>query len=150
MIVLYPTNHCFDDALDFISNRLKEDRRTAGHLILVHGIMLSPADHDPPNEPYAHAWVEDGITVWDAGILEGQGRVWYSVSRNEYYKNLRPQKMSRYNVSMAMRLNALHNNFGPWRKEYQELCGKGILGTPIHHAGIDEFVTGFLPVPEEK
>ncbi|HLX21672.1 MAG TPA: hypothetical protein VKR23_16115 [Gaiellaceae bacterium] len=128
MSTIYPTFTCFDDALEFINVRVKQDQRLAFDrtLTLVHGIALA---HTAPNEPYAHAWVEEGDRCWDAGLVDGQ-KVYYAVARDEFYAARRIQKTTCYTVRQACLENFRTKHYGPWRAEYAALCGSGrrVLG----------------------
>lgn len=143
---IFPTHTCFDDALDYVTERLKNDPRCIEVLSVVHGICLIPVG-TRKDEPYAHAWVEErrqpGETtlVWQGGILRDMGpcedpacedapkahdhegaRVFYAVTYPEFADELRPQKFTRYSVREAARENARTNHFGPWLDEYLALC----------------------------
>ena len=91
-----PTHRCFDDALDFISTLLRDEPWQAFDtlVVLVHGECLGT---EPPHvdEPYTHAWVEDGARVWDSGMLDGQ-RVYLEVERAEFYAARRVQRTVPY------------------------------------------------------
>lgn len=129
-MTILPTGTCFDDALDFISERVKREPRLAltGDLILVHGICLAPEGRRA-GEPFSHAWVEDSTTevnppleiVWQGGVLDGQ-RIWYAMPRAEFESKLRPQKSTRYTMREAALENKRTNHFGPWVEEYSNLC----------------------------
>lgn len=128
--VIRPTNTCFDDALDFIAERVKRDVELALHetrLILVHGICLAP-EGPLIGEPFAHAWVEERAPgepkqVWQGGILDGE-RVYYGIDADEFAQMLRPQKVTRYTVREAWLENERTEHFGPWVAEYEALCRK--------------------------
>lgn len=118
---ILPTHHCFDDALDFIEERLRRNA-SALHLVLVHGIALGPSGpHE--GEPFAHAWVEEDDVAWDCGMLDGQ-RVYYSLERGEFYASLRIQDFTRYTLREAWQENQRSGHYGPWKAEYAALCGK--------------------------
>ena len=121
---ILPTNACFDDALELIAERVKETPTLAfgRALILVHGIARGLEDGPRPDEPYAHAWVEEGDQCWDAGLLDGQ-RIYYAVSREEFYAARRIQTTTRYTVRQAALENLRTGHFGPWVAEYRALCG---------------------------
>lgn len=134
MPTMTPTHRCFDDALDFISERVTLDPELAHgvRLHLVHGILLAPANTVgvAPGQPFAHAWVEEDVglldcAVWDAGLVGGV-RVYYSVSRKAFFEKMRPQDMTRYTVREAYEQNVRTNHFGPWRLDYVDLCRKKV------------------------
>lgn len=90
-----PTGTCFDDALDFLSFRMKQDgvERAMRSLVLVHGICLVPEGHLKAGTRFAHAWVEetrpDGeVLAWQDGYAEGL-RVSYAVGLLELLQELR-------------------------------------------------------------
>lgn len=132
---LHPTNHCFDDALDFIDAACRADGYvifrvgadgavTSDRLTLVHGICLAP----PTFERYAHGWVEEGADVWDAGLLDGV-RVYLRMPQAEFYAYRQVQETTKYTVIEALRLNWASNHYGPWEEKYRALCGgRPLLG----------------------
>lgn len=115
-----PTHTCFDDALDFVGRCLKVNRARGLEMIIVHGILLSPAG-PTRDEPFAHAWVEYNGEVWQDAFL-GDQRVSYAVARAEFEKTFRPQKETRYTVAEASRENERSGHYGPWLPEYEALC----------------------------
>lgn len=131
MTKILPTHHCFDDALDFISERVLEDAALAHgtRLVLVHAICLAPADYASMKggDPYVHAWVEEtdpewpDVVVWDAGRLETGEFVRYSVRREEFRKILRVQDETRYTIRAAFNENRRSGHYGPWVPEYVAL-----------------------------
>ncbi|HJS76762.1 MAG TPA: hypothetical protein VJ778_05090 [Burkholderiales bacterium] len=118
---LLPTHHCFDDAIDYLVERVKRHPKLARRrtLILVHGIA-----HSDAGEAYAHGWVEEGGKCWDAALLDG-ARVWYSVTRDEYYAARQITETSRYTIREALAENLRTHSYGPWEPRYRGLCGKG-------------------------
>lgn len=125
MMDIFPTHTCFDDALDLIAERLKGNpalaRQPATVIALVHGILLAP-EGPHKDEPFAHAWVEEGDEVWNSGLLDGQ-RIYYALNRDEWYRLMRLQKATRYSLREAGRENRKSGHYGPWAEEYRELCG---------------------------
>jgi hypothetical protein len=121
-VTILPTHTCFDDALDYLAHRFKQDRRTAKKLTLVHGILLAP-EGAKKDQPFAHAWIEDGDRVWQDGFLEDGRRVTWSMSVAEFREKMRPQKETRYTAREACAENSRSGHFGPWVAEYQALCG---------------------------
>jgi hypothetical protein len=118
-----PTGRCFDDALEFVESRVIENPALAHEatLTLVHGIALAPSGpHE--GEPFAHAWVEEGETVWGAGLLDGR-RIYFPVERAGFYECLRIRSATRYTIREAAEENFRTNNYGPWKPEYIALCG---------------------------
>lgn len=120
---IFPTHTCFDDALDYIVAQLKIHPGMEHTLTLVHGIAIGTCGPHA-GEAYAHGWVEqDGYCV-EAGVFRDE-KVWYAVKRSQYYRARKIQKSTRYSVEEAWRLNEKHLTYGPWEREYIELCGKG-------------------------
>lgn len=118
---ILPTFHCFDDALDYLVQRVRAEPALADRetLHLVHALVLSDA-----GLPYAHAWCEEGDHCWDAGIVDGT-RIWYAVRRDEYYAARRPVRVTRYSIGAAWSLNRRFGNYGPWEPAYIAACGRG-------------------------
>lgn len=123
-VIILPTQHCFDDALDFIAERVKAEPTHAWRtdLILVHGICLIP-NGPRLGERFAHAWVEENDLCWDAGIVNGE-QVYYSMFHEAFYLILKVQETTRYTIKEAWIENKKANNYGPWLPEYLELCGR--------------------------
>lgn len=123
MSTILPTHTCFDDALDYLTERAKRDgwELVASALVVVHAICLAP-DGPHRGEQFAHAWVEEGPTLWQGGILEGQ-RVFWGASAEEVRAELRVQMEKRYTPAEAAILNRTHNTFGPWDPRIKMLCG---------------------------
>jgi hypothetical protein len=121
--VIMPTHHCFDDALEYISDRVIADPELAfsSRLMLVHAIAQAP-DGPKKGEPFAHAWVEeDGDTVWASGLIDGE-RIWFACARAEYHEHLRVQAVTTYTIREAWEQNKASGHFGPWKDEYRALC----------------------------
>jgi hypothetical protein len=129
MATILPTHHCFDDALEYVEQRVIRDSSLAfdTRLVLAHGILLVPEGHHA-DRPFVHAWceeTEDGHSVvWDAGMLDGE-RVWFSVDRAEWTAAMRPQLVTRYTLREAWAENVRSGTYGPWCPEYLALCGAG-------------------------
>lgn len=118
---IFPTGSCFDDALEFISERVTENRSAIDALLLVHGIALIPEDQPEAGKPFAHAWVEEGAEVWQSGILDGE-RIYFSAPKEEILPKLRVQEATRYAVREAHAENVRTKSYGPWLEKYQGLC----------------------------
>jgi len=124
-MTIFPTHHCFDDALDLLVQFLRED--PAGGLEhsrfwLVHGIARYPEGQPHAGERFAHAWVETfDKRVWDCGVLDGE-LITYSVDRAEFYEKLRIETTTRYSARAAWDENRRSGTYGPWQPEYQALC----------------------------
>ena len=127
MPTILPTQTCFDDALDYLSEAVREDPSWAlGHLRLVHGICLAP-EGQYAGELFAHAWVEEDRRVCiQAGILDGR-KGYYGISRAQHYALLRVQLTTVYTVEEALEKNLASNHYGPWESSYQSLCGDRVF-----------------------
>ena len=128
---IYPTHTCFDDALDFLVDVLRDNPREraalAQQLFLVHGLCQAP-----DGRLYAHAWVEDAVedTCIFTGILDGTRRV-FATPAHEYYAEVRVQEMTRYNLIQALQNNRFTNSYGPWEARYQaQVWPPGYGGRP--------------------
>lgn len=123
--MIVPTGTCFDDALDFFGQVLtpKQVFALAQDFSIVHGICLS----QETKTPYAHAWVEQrnalggNTIIWQAGVYEGD-RVYYAMALGDFEEDFIVQTCTRYTLTLALKMNDLWNNFGPWRKDYLALC----------------------------
>ena len=116
-----PTHTCFDDALDYIADRVTgldnaELIEAINGLFLVHAICIAPDGH-----AYAHAWVEDDKGCIDRGEIEGE-LVYYIMRKEEYYKQRNVQERTVYSITEACEMNVKYNTYGPWRAEYIALC----------------------------
>jgi hypothetical protein len=116
---LEPTHTCFDDALDFITLKVKHREILSAHStewLIVHALCQAP-----DGELYAHAWVETRDIAISAAIIDGQ-HTYFETPRREYYKLFRPVELNRYTVMEAMVLNYRHGHFGPWERRYWEVA----------------------------
>lgn len=124
---ILPTHSCFDDALDYLSWRVKRDKRCIHTLFLVHAICLAPEGRKK-DTPFAHAWVEEEVeglwVAWQDGFLRGQ-RITYSCDRDALVASLRVQEFTRYTVKQAAEENRRTGRYGPWLPQYEALCGDG-------------------------
>ncbi len=124
MTTILPTHRCFDDMLDYLALRLRNDKRLVPQLFLVHGILLNPDN----GEPFAHAWVEERQVVWNSGILDGVdqtvdgSKIYFSCSRVEWYVEMKPQHFTRYTAAQASSENVRSGHYGPWVEAYRALC----------------------------
>lgn len=135
--MLRPTQTCFDDALDFISEVMwllkgqlrsndGEVREYLERFVVVHGICLTP-----DGQPYAHAWVEEmDVRVWQGALLNG-ARIFHPQNRTTFYVERRVQESTRYSVAEAARENERTDHFGPWVEKYRALCGNRPQKVPI-------------------
>lgn len=119
-LTIYPTNTCFDDALDFlgIMSKKEPDKVRAGYFFLVHGILKNRDE----GYLYSHAWIETkDETVIHSGLLDKQ-LVYAEVPKSEYYDEMGLVECTRYTAREASDLNHKHVNFGPWKEKYVKLC----------------------------
>lgn len=121
--VIYPTGKCFDDALEFFGECVKQPGEEH-RFRLAHGICLMPDEQPNAGQPFAHAWVvefaRNGVLVWSFGIWKGF-RIRYSAERGEMYAHLRPQAVTYYTAEEAWNENRRTGHYGPWRAEYLAL-----------------------------
>lgn len=120
MTTIMPTHSCFDDAIDFIAWRVKEDPSARDRLILVHAICLAP-EGPKKDSPFAHAWVLAGDRAYQDGFIDGQ-RITYSCDAAALEQSLRIQAATRYTVDQAMEENRRSGTYGPWKPEYIALA----------------------------
>lgn len=132
---LYPTGHCFDDALDFIERLAKTGALLstwpASYCVVVHGICHIPAGlglrpEDVGGKPFAHAWVQLGSLVVQAGLLKrtddpAKDRIYYGLQWEEFADLLKPSKVWRYSMQEVWQENERTMSYGPWVPELQVL-----------------------------
>ena len=120
MPTLYPTFHCFDDALDLIGMLLTENPDDRDHLsetlVLVHGICRAP-----DGNLYSHAWVEYEEQAFFRAIIEGEP-TYVATSIAEFATEFQVQACTRYSVREAAILNRQSGHYGPWLPQYKALC----------------------------
>lgn len=121
--ILMPTHTCFDDAVEYLMLRVKADMASADTLRIVHAIAHSP-DGEHAGEPFAHAWVEDGDLCWFAGVLDGT-RIFVAAARDEFYNELKIHDATYYTLLDAASEEQRTGEYGPWKPQYQALCGRG-------------------------
>lgn len=111
---LYPTGTCFDDALELLQKLALETPRWKWNdeICLVHALCVGG-----DGELFAHAWVEQKGAVWHSGILNGE-KGYAQINRDEYYKEMGAQEITRYTIRQAALENKRTMNFGPWKKKY--------------------------------
>lgn len=127
-----PTSTCFDDCLEFIEALLVNAKQSEHHeitkrFLVVHGIYRltdMDNDHNTRGEPFAHGWVFDKTdkAAIQKGVFVDGSRDYYAVDVRDFYGLLRPVKETRYTLKEVHRLNIAHNNYGPWKQEYINLC----------------------------
>lgn len=125
---ILPTHKCFDDALDYLVERVKRKPELAhgSSLILVHGICLIPEGTDEGRR-FAHAWVEEDDAVWQSGLLDGE-LIYYAMPLEDFTKALRVQESTRYTVRQAAMKNETSGHYGPWLDAYRALCRDAVKG----------------------
>lgn len=87
----------------------------------MHGICLAP-EGPHAGERFAHAWVEEGQTLGQSGLLEDETKIWFTVDRDAWYRAVRVQVCTRYTLVEARRLYWQHGHMGPWGRAYRALC----------------------------
>lgn len=127
---ILPTHTCFDDCLDYIENLIKQPNSNKLAIIrryqVVHGIyQITELENDlnTKGRPFAHGWVFDKVdkAAIQDGYLNGE-RLTYGISTKDFYSLFKIIDETRYNLNEVYRLNVLHNNFGPWKQKYINLC----------------------------
>jgi len=116
MTTIFPTGTCFDDAIEQFGVLLDANK----HAMLVHAICVGD-----DGTRYAHAWVEEGGTAWDSGVLADGRRLAYAVPVLEFYSARRVEQKWRYSPLEMLRANRKHGTYGPWEPELVALCGNG-------------------------
>ena len=118
-LIISPTHTCFDDALDLLVALLRQNQGRRRTLRLVHGIVLAGG-----SRLWAHAWLQEGDTVFFSGIVDGE-KSYFQGSRAEYYAEIQVQEHTSYTVAMALEHNRTSGHYGPWKARYLALCGHG-------------------------
>jgi hypothetical protein len=127
---VYPTNTCFDDALDLLGEFMKHHPELESDLRLVHALCTAP-----DGTTFAHAWLEDrrqGLALF-TGIQFGERRR-FMARRDEYRSNFAVQHATEYTVAEAWLHNRTTGHYGPWIERYREFCGGRAVWLP---AGCD-------------
>ena len=119
---ILPTGKCFDNALDHLTELLKEnpDRRWNGEYTLLHGILKLE-----DGTPYAHAWLETAEECLDFGIWDGDGvhkgsLCRFTVEKAEYYRERGVIECTRYSVQEVWKENRKYGTYGPWLQKYMD------------------------------
>lgn len=115
---LRPTHRCFDDALDYLENRVRSGTRAVFTYKLVHGICLIPGE---ACVRFAHAWVDEGERIVQAFLMSGE-RVYIGFTHSDFEEIYRPQESTVYSLHQAWEMNERHATYGPWEPRYQALC----------------------------
>lgn len=121
---LYPTKHCFTDAMDWMEYVVKdsmEEKEGLPDMQLVHAICQGNYD----GVEYSHAWVEDNClnVVISSGMLKGE-RVYYYVDKKDWYELHQVKEKSVYDFTQIVLRNLSTGHYGPWEEKYQKLCGR--------------------------
>lgn len=115
---LQPTGTCFTDALEVLSDIVKNNPRKAWQACyLVHGIV-APGDG---SQTYSHAWVETPKGVYHVA-LSGTERVAILFTPEDFSRIFKVVDCTRYTARDAYLENSKHGNFGPWEEKYVRLC----------------------------
>ena len=127
-ITIVMTGSCFDDSLDFISERVAAQTGIEGiidchkRLRLVHGICLPP-----DGKPFSHGWVEEDGDCWMIALVDGRLSVCL-VARADFYEKLRIQESTAYTLNEVLDHNERTGHYGPWEDRYWNLCKNVIAG----------------------
>lgn len=124
MSTIYPTHSCFDDVLDHQVALAARDPAAAARQFIVHGILLFPEGEPHAGEPFAHAWVEEPltVTVFQSGLLADGRKVWFEIGARAFLAAMRVQASTRYTLQQARLLNWQTEHYGPWVPAYRALC----------------------------
>lgn len=124
---LWPTQTCFDDALDFITFQISSLKLTLATcpFILVHGVVTYAG-----LGPFPHAWVEEPnkrapgeALVWQGAYRNGvPPRIFYPMRFAEFSRLYQVHKRIAYTCVEADKLNEKHLNFGPWDEELRAMA----------------------------
>jgi hypothetical protein len=114
-----PTHSCFDDALEYISKRVKADPAGSRGLRLVHCLAEVRAE---PGRIISHAFVLEGDNWIDQGMLGGVVRVIMARTREEIEQTLRLIDITYYSLQELAIENLRTGTFGPWKPEYLARC----------------------------
>lgn len=134
---IVPTHTCFDDALDYFGLVLDPARADiwAPYFRVVHGICSAGG---PGGSPYAHAWVEQrecrrwfqadagenpmpDVIVWQAGRRDGADIYW-GMDAEAFRLDFGVQRATVYTLRLAVEMNRITGHYGPWRRDYRDLC----------------------------
>ena len=119
---IFPTHHCFDDAAKFMNAVAEEgDVERLLKLRLVHGIVRFPDDQeDHAGALAAHGWIEDGDTVIEGGLLNGEF-VYVQHAREDFYARCRVSSTTVYTALELVQNTKRHGYVGPWRTDLKRL-----------------------------
>lgn len=124
---LVPTHSCFDDVGVFFDHIDSDElREHADEYVIVHA-LVSAAGHK-----FAHAWVEYGGLIWQAGIAHGDGFVpflmFYAVAVDAD-RGFVVEKTWRYSLQAALDESKRTNSSGPWIAELRKLTDAASAAT---------------------
>jgi hypothetical protein len=126
MADIYPTHRCFDDAIEFLEDIIKNKKELdESRLLVVHSICLMP-----DGQPYAHAWVEDPKT--NSCIFKGtlkRKALYFQADRQEFYEQYKVQETTKYTVKQACLENLRTNSYGPWLPKYIALTKQNLTSS---------------------
>lgn len=117
---IMPTGQCFDDSMEFLSNRIKNEPGAYTRYVLIHAMIrgINGAVH-------AHSWVEDPVEdcVWTAGIKQRE-RVFVRVFDQAAYRAfVGAHDITCYSIEEARQMMQRHKHPPPWEPRYRRLCG---------------------------
>ena len=114
--VIYPTNRCFDDAVEIA---MKLVARFPAHGMLsririVHGLLTMPMD----SEVFAHAWVLlDRDKVIQRGIKDDMV-IEYALTVDEFRDLYKPAHCIQYSLKEIRGLIQRNKNCGPFNRRF--------------------------------
>lgn len=130
--VIRPTHTCFDDALEFLGQRVTLEPALAHGrtLRLVHGVVVALVDVGGglrAGEPFAHAWLEEIVAgeleprIWQTGVLDGE-RVIFCMTLPQFRRQLTVLASTAYSPREIYHENRRSGHYGPWRADYRAFC----------------------------
>lgn len=114
--VIYPTNRCFDDAVE-IAMKLVANFPVHGmirRIRIVHGLLTMPMD----GTVFAHAWVLlDRDKVIQRGIQDDRV-IEYALTITEFRDLYNPDKCIQYSLKEIRGLIQRNKNCGPFNRRF--------------------------------
>lgn len=127
-MILYPTHHCFDDAIEFIAEFVAYYPDSVDSLRVVHAICRSDDNTGNTangNVLYIHAYVkslEDNLCFFDVKIDDKQ--LHCMVETAQYETALHIQTSIQYTIRQVLRECRKSDTAGPWRQDFIDFCNK--------------------------
>jgi hypothetical protein len=105
-MTIEPTHTCFDDAIEYMALAFIEAPEWARErLTLVHAICRIPDGSVSAGSRFAHAWVEDGDNVIQAGLIAGE-KTYYAMPLAQHYALMRVERTTVYTMEATAALPA--------------------------------------------